>query len=102
VDNDDVAFSEGCTDLHARSYEEIVAGRGFGLDEVRSSIDIVSAFRRMNSAPPIGRGASIGANATIVCGHMPGEYCFIGAGAAVTKDVPALALMAGNPAQRMG
>jgi UDP-2-acetamido-3-amino-2,3-dideoxy-glucuronate N-acetyltransferase len=51
---------------------------------------------------PIGRGASIGANATIICGHSLGEYCFIGAGAVVTKDVPAFALMAGNPARRIG
>ena len=51
---------------------------------------------------PIGRGASIGANATIVCGHSLGEYCFVGAGAVVTKDVPAFALMAGNPARRIG
>jgi UDP-2-acetamido-3-amino-2,3-dideoxy-glucuronate N-acetyltransferase len=51
---------------------------------------------------PIGRGASIGANATIVCGHSLGEYCFIGAGAVVTKNVPAFALMAGNPARRIG
>ncbi len=48
------------------------------------------------------RGASIGANATIVCGCTLGEYCFIGAGAVVTKDVPAYALMAGVPAQRIG
>jgi UDP-2-acetamido-3-amino-2,3-dideoxy-glucuronate N-acetyltransferase len=53
-------------------------------------------------ATPIGRGASIGANATIVCGHSLGEFCFIGAGAVVTKDVPAFALMAGNPARRIG
>ena len=51
---------------------------------------------------PVGRGASIGANATIVCGHSLGEYCFIGAGAVVTKDVPAFALMVGNPARRAG
>lgn len=51
---------------------------------------------------PIGRGASIGANATIVCGHELGEYCFIGAGAVITKDVPAFALMIGNPARRSG
>jgi UDP-2-acetamido-3-amino-2,3-dideoxy-glucuronate N-acetyltransferase len=51
---------------------------------------------------PIGRGASIGANATIVCGHVLGEYSFIGAGAVVTKDVPAFALMVGNPARRIG
>jgi len=40
-----VEFSEGFTDLHTRSYQEIIAGRGFGLDEVRTSIDIVSKFR---------------------------------------------------------
>ena len=48
------------------------------------------------------RGATIGANATIVCGHDLGEYCFIAAGAVVTKPVPAYALMAGNPAIRTG
>ena len=42
VDGEEVEFSEGFTDLHTRSYQEIIAGRGFGLDEVRSSIDIVS------------------------------------------------------------
>jgi UDP-2-acetamido-3-amino-2,3-dideoxy-glucuronate N-acetyltransferase len=51
---------------------------------------------------PVGRGATIGANATIVCGHSLGEYCFIGAGSVVTKDVPPFALMAGNPAHRIG
>jgi predicted dehydrogenase/acetyltransferase-like isoleucine patch superfamily enzyme len=48
------------------------------------------------------RGATIGANATIVCGSTLGEYCFIAAGAVVTKDVPAFALMAGVPARRIG
>jgi UDP-2-acetamido-3-amino-2,3-dideoxy-glucuronate N-acetyltransferase len=48
------------------------------------------------------RGASIGANATIVCGHTLGEYCFIAAGAVVIDDVPAFALMAGVPAKRIG
>ena len=48
------------------------------------------------------RGASIGANATIICGHDLGEYCFIAAGAVVTKEVPAYALMAGTPARRTG
>lgn len=51
---------------------------------------------------PVRRGASIGANATIVCGHELGEYCFIAAGAVVTRDVPAYALMAGVPARRIG
>lgn len=48
------------------------------------------------------KGASIGANATIVCGHNLGEYSFIAAGAVVTKEVSPFALMAGNPARRIG
>jgi UDP-2-acetamido-3-amino-2,3-dideoxy-glucuronate N-acetyltransferase len=48
------------------------------------------------------KGASIGANATIVCGHDIGEFAFIGAGAVVTKVVPAYALVVGNPARQMG
>ncbi|RRQ50024.1 N-acetyltransferase [Maribacter algicola] len=48
------------------------------------------------------KGASIGANATIVCGNDIGEYAFIGAGAVVTKDVPAYALLVGNPAKQIG
>lgn len=50
----------------------------------------------------VGKGATIGANATIVCGHDIGEYAFIGAGAVVTKDVPPYALLVGNPAVQMG
>lgn len=48
------------------------------------------------------KGASIGANATIICGVTIGEYAFIGAGAVVTKDVPAYALLVGNPARHVG
>ncbi len=50
----------------------------------------------------VGKGVSIGANATIVCGHIIGEYAFIGAGAVVTKTVPAYALVVGNPARQIG
>ena len=48
------------------------------------------------------RGATIGANATIVCGHTIGEYALIGAGAVVTKDVPPYALVVGNPSRQIG
>ncbi|MFO8087956.1 MAG: DapH/DapD/GlmU-related protein [Bacteroidales bacterium] len=48
------------------------------------------------------KGATIGANATIVCGHDIGEYAFIGAGAVVTKNVKAYALIVGNPARQVG
>lgn len=50
----------------------------------------------------IGKGATIGANATIVCGNNLGKYSFIGAGAVVTKDVPSYALLVGNPAKQIG
>jgi UDP-2-acetamido-3-amino-2,3-dideoxy-glucuronate N-acetyltransferase len=48
------------------------------------------------------RGATIGANATIVCGHVVGAYAFVGAGAVISRDVPDFALMAGVPARRIG
>ena len=50
----------------------------------------------------VGKGATIGANATIVCGHDIGAYAFIGAGAVVTKSVLPYALVVGNPARQMG
>jgi UDP-2-acetamido-3-amino-2,3-dideoxy-glucuronate N-acetyltransferase len=63
-----------------------------------------SAINRKNQYAKtyVGKGASIGANATIVCGHNIGEFAFIGAGAVVTKDVPAYALVIGNPARQSG
>lgn len=64
----------------------------------RSFVSRKDEFRKTR----VGRGASIGANATIVCGHDIGEYAFIGAGAVITKDVPAYALMVGTPARRIG
>jgi len=53
-------------------------------------------------ATRVKRGASIGANATIICGCTIGSYCMIGAGAVVTKDVPDYALLVGNPAKLIG
>src|ERR1700704_4622667 len=50
----------------------------------------------------VGRGASIGANATIVCGHNIGVFAFIGAGAVVTKEVAPYSLVVGNPAKHVG
>lgn len=50
----------------------------------------------------VGKGVSIGANATIVCGHDIGKFAFIGAGAVVTKNVPDYALLVGNPARQIG
>lgn len=50
----------------------------------------------------VGKGATIGANSTIVCGHNIGEYAFIGAGAVVTKTIPPYALVVGNPARQIG
>jgi UDP-2-acetamido-3-amino-2,3-dideoxy-glucuronate N-acetyltransferase len=64
----------------------------------RSEIDRKDEYRKTI----VRRGASIGANATIICGHNLGEYCFVAAGAVITKEVPAYALMVGTPAKRMG
>ncbi len=63
-----------------------------------------SAVERKNEfkTTQVKRGASIGANATIVCGVTLGEYCFVGAGAVVTKDVKPFALMVGLPARQKG
>jgi UDP-2-acetamido-3-amino-2,3-dideoxy-glucuronate N-acetyltransferase len=63
-----------------------------------------SAVNRQNqySKTFVGRGASIGANATIICGIRIGQFAFIGAGAVITKDVPNYALFVGNPARQKG
>lgn len=63
-----------------------------------------SAVIRRNSYVEtiVERGASIGANATIVCGNKIGKYALIGAGAVVTKEVPPYALLVGNPAKQIG
>ena len=63
-----------------------------------------SAVNRKNeyAKTHVGKGASIGANATIICGHDIGNYAFIGAGAVVTKTIPDYALVIGNPAKQTG
>ena len=58
--------------------------------------------RAQYAATRVGKGATIGANATIVCGHDIGKYAFIGAGAVVTKNVPDYALVVGNPSRQTG
>ena len=64
----------------------------------RSAIVRKEQFRKTR----VERGASIGANATIVCGHTIGRYAMVGAGAVVTKDVPPYALVVGNPSRQIG
>jgi UDP-2-acetamido-3-amino-2,3-dideoxy-glucuronate N-acetyltransferase len=58
--------------------------------------------REQYTKTTVKKGASIGANATIVCGNNIGEFAFIGAGSVVTKEVPAYALVVGNPARQIG
>ena len=64
----------------------------------RSAVNRRGEYQRTR----VGKGATIGANATIVCGHDIGEYAFIGAGAVVTKEVLPYALVVGNPGRQIG
>lgn len=64
----------------------------------RSAVNRKSEYAKTH----VGKGATIGANATIVCGHDIGEFAFIGAGTVVTKTVPAFALVVGNPSRQIG
>jgi len=64
----------------------------------RSFIERKSEFKKTL----LRKGATIGANATIVCGHTVGRYALVGAGSVVTHDVPDYALVAGNPARQIG
>ena len=68
------------------------------VDKPRSQIDRKGEYQTTR----VKRGVTIGANATIVCGVSLGEYAFVGAGAVVTSDVPAYALIYGNPAKIQG
>ena len=81
--------------------DEVFLGPGVVLTNVinpRSAISRKHEFKKTL----IKKGASIGANATIVCGNTIGEYAFVGAGAVVTKDVAPYALVTGNPAKQTG
>ncbi len=81
--------------------DEVFLGPGMVFTNVinpRSAISRRHQFVKTH----VGKGASIGANATIVCGHNIGNYAFIGAGAVVTKEVAAYALVVGNPARQIG
>ena len=64
----------------------------------RSAVNRKSEYLKTH----VGNGASIGANATIVCGHNIGEYAFVGAGAVVVEDIPPYALVVGNPSRQIG
>lgn len=64
----------------------------------RSAINRKDQYKKTH----VGKGATIGANATIVCGHDIGAYALIGAGAVVTKEVPPYALVVGNPSRQIG
>lgn len=64
----------------------------------RSAVNRKSEYLRTH----VGKGASIGANATIVCGHDIGKFAFVGAGAVVTKNIPDYALVVGNPSKQIG
>ena len=64
----------------------------------RSAVNRKSQYAKTT----VKKGATIGANSTIVCGHDIGEFAFIGAGAVVTKNIPAYALVVGNPAKQIG
>jgi UDP-2-acetamido-3-amino-2,3-dideoxy-glucuronate N-acetyltransferase len=64
----------------------------------RSHVSRKSEYRKTL----VGKGATLGANATIICGVTLGEYAFVGAGSVITHDVPAYALMVGVPARKVG
>jgi UDP-2-acetamido-3-amino-2,3-dideoxy-glucuronate N-acetyltransferase len=81
--------------------EEVFCGPSMVFTNVHNPRAFIKRMGELRTTR-VGRGATIGANATIVCGHDLGEYCLVGAGAVVAKDVPAHALMAGVPARRIG
>lgn len=88
-------------------YEGVIIGDDVFLGPSMVFTNVInprSAISRKDAFKPtiVQRGASIGANATIICGNTIGEYAFVGAGAVVTKPVEAYALITGNPGIRSG
>ncbi len=88
-------------------YEGVICGDDVFLGPSMVFTNVINPRSAVNrrgqySKTYVGKGASIGANATIVCGHDIGAYAFIGAGAVVTKTVAPYALVVGNPAKQLG
>jgi UDP-2-acetamido-3-amino-2,3-dideoxy-glucuronate N-acetyltransferase len=81
--------------------EDVFLGPGMVFTNVMNPRSAVSRKQEYKQTL-VKKGASIGANATIICGNIIGAYAFIGAGAVVTNDVPAYALVLGNPARQTG
>jgi UDP-2-acetamido-3-amino-2,3-dideoxy-glucuronate N-acetyltransferase len=78
--------------------DDVFLGPSCVFTNVTLTREVLLTDRGQYTQNKVKRGASIGANATIVCGHDIGEFAFIGAGAVVTKNIPAYALVVGNPA----
>jgi UDP-2-acetamido-3-amino-2,3-dideoxy-glucuronate N-acetyltransferase len=88
-----------CAEVHIG--DDVFCGPGVSFTNItnpRSSVNRRGQYLKTH----VGKGASIGANVTIVCGHDIGKFAFIGAGAVVTKEVPDYALVVGNPARQLG
>jgi UDP-2-acetamido-3-amino-2,3-dideoxy-glucuronate N-acetyltransferase len=96
VIKDNVCLYDGLT-----IEDEVFIGPNAVFTNVRTPRAFVSRKQEFEGTV-IGRGATVGANATVVCGNVIGEYAMVGAGAVVTGDVEPYALVVGNPARRIG
>ena len=95
---------EICEDLGLKEgdFVEVKESWGFVLIKPKKLVDSDDDILIPEEETLIRKGATIGANATIVCGHDIGAYAFIGAGAVITKNVPPYSLWVGNPARQTG